>query len=535
MAKIKVLSTMLIGLGARDYTLSQVISELIDNSIANDAKHIRVAISRDRLEIIDDGSGQDKKGTEEAVNLGKMNEDPKSQSVYGLGIKQLWCWLGDEIMIGTKKEGEPTVHTLTLSMSKIIKKYKYLTNVPIIVKERKSYVIGLEEYCQNENHFWQLKIMGLKNKNWQANKGLMNALSRTFAPYIRRDYIISVNDKPLKKIPEPKFVFKSTFERQDWGMKGFWGIVAKGKGGGAKFYGANTYHNGRMITTSDREILSIGDADRGCKIVEHPSYYRLMCEIYFESPSILDKNKVSNKNNWIKDINYLQVQAYLLETVTKSYMEELRKIQANEEKAKQRLINEAIAKTASPHLKKAFEELKRPHKAYERKAKITGEGELVEVDVRTQGDPTGEHSNMEKEKDEDEARTRQTKLENPHKEKRPHIPIYIGDDAYKLQIISTLDFGEDEPRYYHNKNETDRTLQLFINENRQDIESLDSKQRVPLILEWVVEVLVRIITPSLSSSDFIEEREKRLNMLDAQKWYDEVTTFLRKAKRNRNL
>jgi hypothetical protein len=516
---MKIYTTALIGLSSRDYNVSQVISELIDNSIANNANNIQVFLNTDELSIIDDGNGQDIHGTENALNLGKLTEDPTSQSVYGLGIKQLWGWLGDRITIATKKINEEKVHIITLSIGEIIKKYELLTDVQLDVKDKDAYPIGLQEYCGKDNHFWQLKITNLKKK-MEINTGLMKALSRTFAGYIRRGLKISINGKLLKKIPPPTLVFEEKFEKSEWGLKGYWGIFELKTGGGSKVYGANTYHNDRMITTADREILSIGDTANGCKRTEHPSLYRLTCEVFFTSPSILDKNKVSNKNNWIKDVNYSAVQDYLFETVVRKYDVELEKIRATEEKAKQDILNEALAQTASGHLKDAFPELKRPHKEY--KERKLGEGELIDTAIRTQGESIGEPSEPTIATGEGTKQTPQ----QPHIEKRLRQPLFIGGDSYYLKFINTIEPSEEDQRYSFDKNETEHIITIYINVNREDIKVLDSHQRTPLLVDFVAETFIKILSPALSSVDFVEEREKTLVQLKPQDWYKEIEEYI---------
>lgn len=526
--KMHIFVTALEGLGARDYNLPDVFAELIDNSIANDAQDIKIILNADGLMITDDGNGKDFQGVTNALNLGQLTTDPTSQSVYGLGIKQIWSWAGDKVTIASKKSGEMVVHFVTLSYKEMRAKHTYLSEVSIDTKDFTSFLIVNEEVCTPDKHFWQLQITDLKNKTLEVTKQTMDRLAQTYAPYIRRGIKISVNGQLVKKVGEAKLVFRENFSEPTLGFSGYWGIVEKGgKFGGSKYYGADTYHNERMITHADKDIIGIGDG-MGCKITEHPSYYRLKCVVFFVSPSILDHNKVSNKNNWIKDANYSIVQDLLYKKVTQQYKIELEKIQDSEEKIHQREINDALAKTASPHLKDAFPEMKQPRKEYERAKKEeenNPEIQLIECEVRTRGDPpapsntlTGEYTGVQCPK-------------IPHIEERPHIPIYIGNKPYELHIIETLDYPLDGNRYYYSKDDIAHIITLEINENRKDINGLNSSQRVPLLIEWIVEVIVRIMTPNLSTTDFVEEREHRLHALNADKWYADVEAYIAHIKR----
>ena len=535
--KMRIYVTAFEGLGARDYNLAEVFAELIDNSLSNNARVIQILLDKTHFLIRDDGDGADFRGVTNALNLGLLTADPTSQSVYGLGIKQIWSWAGDKITISSKKVGELAVHTVSQSYKEMKEKYVFLNDVPIDCKDTLTFIIDGEEVCTSEAHFWQLEISDLKNRTLEVTPQTMERLAQIFSPYIRKGVIITVGGQNVKKIPEAKLVFRENFSEPKFGLTGYWGIIEKGgKFGGSKYYGSDTYHNGRMISHADREILGIGDGV-GCRISEHPSYYRLKCVVLFESPSILDHNKVSNKNNWIKDENYAIVQNYLYKTVTQRYKIELDKIQSQEEKLKQRLINEAISKTASPHLKDAFPEMKQPRKEYERAKKDEEDNpnvEMLDTIITTVPPIEDENSNTPT-----GICTGEHKPKDTHIEKRPHIPIYIGNIPYTLRIIETLAYSENDNRYLFSKDDKTHTITLEINENRKDIKGLDSSQRVPLIIEWIVEVIIRLITPNLSTTDFIDERERRLQLLKVETWYPEIEQFLKEDKKarriNRNL
>jgi hypothetical protein len=148
--------------------------------------------------------------------------------------------------------------------------------------------------------------------------------------------------------------------------------------------------------------------------------------------------------------------------------------------------------------------------------KPNGEVTLEECEVRTQGEPQEESDTPKGEY------TGEQTPHKPHLELRPHIKIYLNDKPYEIVIKSTDAYSKDDPRFTSDIDHTNHIITLWINENRQDLKPLDVHQRFPLYVEWIVEVMVHILQPSLSSEDFTEEREKRLSLIDIDGWYAEL-------------
>src|SRR5688572_16461267 len=81
--------------GLRDtgYTFTAAIADIVDNSIAADAKHVAIFVGHDLdgneiVTVSDDGSGMDVAGLEEAMRYGAPEQPTRnSLSRFGLGLK----------------------------------------------------------------------------------------------------------------------------------------------------------------------------------------------------------------------------------------------------------------------------------------------------------------------------------------------------------------------------------------------------------------------------------------------------------------
>ncbi|VWD54720.1 hypothetical protein BLA39750_06564 [Burkholderia lata] len=84
---------VIVGLRDTGYEFNTAVADIVDNSIAANAKNVVLDLSADlkgniRLMIVDDGDGMDRKGLIDAMRYGsKARTNPASLGKYGLGLK----------------------------------------------------------------------------------------------------------------------------------------------------------------------------------------------------------------------------------------------------------------------------------------------------------------------------------------------------------------------------------------------------------------------------------------------------------------
>jgi hypothetical protein len=117
-----------LALGMRDmgYSFESAIADLVDNSIAADAKNIHIFIepifpAKVRVLLVDDGTGMDLDELQSAMKYGApAHDDKKSLNKFGLGLKTASSSFSKRFTVITRKDSDPKVYRATWDIDKIV-------------------------------------------------------------------------------------------------------------------------------------------------------------------------------------------------------------------------------------------------------------------------------------------------------------------------------------------------------------------------------------------------------------------------------
>lgn len=550
---LQVWNTLYLGLIAKNYKFAHVISEFVDNSIANrfinsntgklEDLNINITIKEKSVKIIDDGLGQNEKNTAAVLDLGKFTD--KSLSRFGLGIKQAGLWLGNHIWIHTKEFGEEEVHACELNLTNILAKPELITNFKTLVKSFSPYVVnGNDNLAEKNKHFFEICITDLKYEPTKYDvEYLKKCLGNTFPNYLRNHVNIFVNEIKVKIPRSPELIDLPTyktkrvkFEFPDKGISGWWGITVKGTEGRSKEFGLNSYYNGRLVKSGDTHICSIGD-DNTCKHALHPSFFRLDGEIFFTSPCILDGNIVSNKNDWMKNKDYEIVQSLLYENVAEKYTKELGIIAKEEKNNKKNLTFEKLGESAPIYLKKGFPELIQQRTEMVRSKEGEEKIEQISTQVRTQ---TDSHLDIDEDDNKNTGFQDKQNPRKPHSEIRWHRPIMIKGINYDVQVIQSDNMSDKDPRYVYTvqtsaSKDKNNVLIITVNMNRQEVKMLEEDALIISTVEWITESIMNIFNDSQIVRSFISDREEKLSGIPFDVWINDVNEQVNLEKKKKRI
>ncbi|KKW23113.1 MAG: hypothetical protein UY74_C0015G0003 [Candidatus Kaiserbacteria bacterium GW2011_GWC2_52_8b] len=237
-------------IGQTGYSVSQAISELVDNSIdaREDGKALVVEIQFDNgknmIEISDDGVGMDE---ETAANSIKLAHSAKKNKLgeFGLGLKTAAMSLGKKFQILTTQKGSDEEYILEFDEEKWLKSGDW-TKHEMKVKS------GVDKKRSNTT----IRIKDLRFNIYPNLSGnLRKELSTRFAPFIENGEVkIKVNTKwcepePLNlkteyHVPDGKEQFRMKLESGNE-VRGWRGLLRTGSNRGD--YGFRVFRRGRLI------------------------------------------------------------------------------------------------------------------------------------------------------------------------------------------------------------------------------------------------------------------------------------------------
>ena len=237
-------------IGQTGYSVSQAISELVDNSIdaREDGKALVVEIQFDNgknmIEISDDGVGMDE---ETAANSIKLAHSAKKNKLgeFGLGLKTAAMSLGKKFQILTTQKGSDEEYILEFDEEKWLKSGDW-TKHEMKVKS------GVDKKRSNTT----IRIKDLRFNIYPNLSGnLRKELSTRFAPFIENGEVkIKVNTKwcepePLNlkteyPVPDGKEQFRMKLESGNE-VRGWRGLLRTGSNRGD--YGFRVFRRGRLI------------------------------------------------------------------------------------------------------------------------------------------------------------------------------------------------------------------------------------------------------------------------------------------------
>jgi len=239
-------------IGEANYSISDAIAELVDNSIdASNTEGVEVFIILDKknnkIIVKDNGKGMDKKIASKSLVLAHSNKHD-SLGEFGLGLKSACTSLG-------------THFTLTTTSKNSEEKYylEYDRDLFLSSNEWNKYPLLIDK-TSKEEHGTKIEISSLKIKLYDALiTRLKNDLSKRYGPYIEHNnVVISVglgrnSAKPckptkLKLIDKSKKEFKFLLSGNRE-ISGWFGILEIGS---QKQSGFNIFRRGRLIRASEK-------------------------------------------------------------------------------------------------------------------------------------------------------------------------------------------------------------------------------------------------------------------------------------------
>ncbi|KKU91119.1 MAG: hypothetical protein A3J30_00305 [Candidatus Wildermuthbacteria bacterium RIFCSPLOWO2_02_FULL_47_9c] len=237
-------------IGQTGYSVSQAVSELVDNSIdaREDGKALTVEISLDAdkgvLEVSDDGVGMDEQTAANSIKLAHSAKKNKLGE-FGLGLKTAATSLGKKFQIITTQKGSDKEYILEYDEEKWLKSgdwTKHEMKIKSGVDKRRS---GTTIHIKDLHFSIYPNLPGNIKKD----------LATRFAPFIENGEVkIRVNTKwcepePLSlkteyHAPDGKELFRLKLEsgNEVWGWRG---LLKKGSDKGE--YGFRVFRRGRLV------------------------------------------------------------------------------------------------------------------------------------------------------------------------------------------------------------------------------------------------------------------------------------------------
>jgi len=444
--------------GQTGYSFSEIISELVDNSIDAMIENVKlivnINIEPDTVEVIDNAFGMNKKEMNDAAVLAKCKKEAGKLGLYGLGLKTSCVALGGYFEVISLKRGESSAYKTWWDEEEWEQRHEWalpmetLSEVPDQLKQSK--------------HGTIVRIKKLRYKAGNKINQLRGDIGRRFAPFINKEIVeIQVNDQPCKALTAN--IMEDTkrdisIETSHGPITGWVALLKNSSQRG--YYGFDTFRFGRMITCYDKISFN-----------PHPAVARVVGELHMNHVPV-----TANKREWEKDSpEYEEAERLIAENI-KEILAESRKLATEKrvgtvEKNKLEQFKEGLAEAIkSDQLK----EYTRPEREVSSSHK-DGNSQETEKNTKNEEDKIIENTNVEMQL-EVEKRDEQTIPSKgsvePQNTGRKRIPKKT-HLVNKNQIIvkgRIFDYqhewshlGEDGPIYekYYDKNA--RKLEVFTN------------------------------------------------------------------------
>lgn len=239
-------------IGQTGYSVSQAISELVDNSI--DARQegqvlsVEIYLDPDKktVEILDDGMGMDESTAANSIKLAHSTKNNKLGE-FGLGLKTAATCLGKEFQVITTQNESDEEYILEYNEEKWLK-----------FGDWRKHEMKIKTGVDKKRSGTTIRIKDLRFSIYPNLSGnIRKDLATRFAPFIENGEVkIKVGTKwcepePLElKIdyhnPDGKEPFKMKLESgyEVWGWRG---LLKKGYSGNKGEYGFRVFRRGRLI------------------------------------------------------------------------------------------------------------------------------------------------------------------------------------------------------------------------------------------------------------------------------------------------
>ena len=293
-------------IGQAGYSVSQAISELVDNSI--DARfddavlNVNILLNKDFIEVNDDGMGMDENNATKSLKLAH-SEKKNKLGEFGLGLKTSCQSLGKRFVIDTTQRKNDKRFVLEFDEDDWLKRGDW-----------NKHPMRIQKTSPNETGT-KITVDKLKIKYYpNLVTNVKEDLALRFGPYISSgEIILKVNNSlclPVEQELTEDGKSEFSFKLSSGGViKGWIGLMKSGYSGNKGFYGFNTYRHNRLITQHDKIGFS-----------PHPDARRIAGEIFVEGIPV-----THNKREWIKESGeYFEFETKMREQV-KPFLAKARK------------------------------------------------------------------------------------------------------------------------------------------------------------------------------------------------------------------
>lgn len=449
-------------LGNANYTVSEAISELIDNSIdaREDTVNINIKILKNKVIVEDNGKGMNKEEAINSVILGKSSKKTGDLGYFGMGLKTACMSLGKKFIVQTKKKGSTEKYCINFDIEEWEKNNKWDQQINI-----------LKQYNVNDSGT-KIYITKLKfNQHKNLIESLLIHLSERFGVFIsNKEVKIKVNNKEVKPL-EVKLVDNS---KQNFvitlnnGKKitGWTGILEKGS---QEKSGFNLYKYNRLIRAHEKLGYHY-----------HPSKMWITGEIHLDPLPV-----THNKREFINNDPLFADFFNKFKNILKKVIEESQN-KNKEEKIKD--LPQQVKETFKNNLLEAlnnFDEIKEFSFPSNQQSKKDDDGEEFNKERReTTNNPTknNENNNINKNKD------RTPKKFSQNKDKF----ITINSEKYKFEFEWT-NLDDDKKSKESFLDPSTKTIMIFLNKKYKllDILNVDLLYMIFYIAEGIIEVFLR--------------------------------------------
>lgn len=237
--------TLFAKLGNANYSVSEAIAELIDNSIDAREEKVSINISIDKKSIVinDNAEGMDKQTAIDSIVLGKSSKGKGDLGSFGMGMKTACMSLGEEFEITTTQKGLGEEYSIKFGAEEFEKRGEW------------KHHLSISEDVSSEKSGTQVVITGLRFNHYpNLVSKVEEHLSERFGVFIEHgEAEIKINGNKLSySVPElvedakKEFVIELSNGEK---IKGWTGLLMKGS---QEKSGFNLYRYNRLIRAHEK-------------------------------------------------------------------------------------------------------------------------------------------------------------------------------------------------------------------------------------------------------------------------------------------
>lgn len=237
--------TLFAKLGNANYSVSEAIAELIDNSIdaREDKVKVEISIDKNRILIEDNAKGMDKQTAIDSIVLGKSSKGKGDLGSFGMGMKTACMSLGEEFEIATTKSGSTEEYVISFSADEFEKRGEW------------KHHISIREGVSSVKSGTRITITNLRFNQYSTLVSKVEEhLAERFGVFIEnKEASIRINGKAMSySAPELVADSKKKFEitlKDGAKITGWTGLLQKGS---QEKSGFNLYRYNRLIRAHEK-------------------------------------------------------------------------------------------------------------------------------------------------------------------------------------------------------------------------------------------------------------------------------------------